>query len=120
MSYMIVHKERNKLQVDGWTYGDWRQYVAFFPNDTARCVKIAEMPAILAMIGFVLLTLPAMAAFMAFNGVPVNWPNVIKTTAVGLVLPLPWAVTWFTKWRLVVPVSKVMKADENGCYDRSF
>lgn len=113
---MIVR--RSDLKVDGWTYGDWRQYVAFLPDGSAICCRIAGWPSGLAMVGFVALSLPLMGLFFAFNGVPVNWSRIIATALIGLLALVPWAVTWFTRWRFVVPVSGKMWPDEQGSYWR--
>lgn len=118
MSYLLVHKDRNKLQADGWTYGDWRQYVAFFPDNSARCCRASTLPMSLAMFGLAFAALPVMAVFMAYQGVPVAWPNVICTALAGLAMLVPEVVTWLTPWRLMVPVSKKMMPNEDGHYLR--
>lgn len=124
MNYVIVHKERNKLQVDGFTYGDWRQYVAFFPDNSARCCRVSSLPATIAMVGmlFFLMAVCGVLVALGAEGTLANiiWPRVLWTAAIGLMLWIPWAITWFTPWRLMVTVSERMMPDERGVYTRSF
>jgi hypothetical protein len=114
------HQAPSALKYDNWSYGDWRQYVAFLDDGSAICCRIASLPTILAMFGFALLALPAMAMFMAYNGVDVIWPRVFETAFVGFVLLAPFFITWLTPWRLIVPLGKKMLPDENGSYWRHF
>lgn len=116
----IIHRNRAKLQKDNWTGGDWTQYVAFLDDGSAICCRMSGIPVTLAMIGFVLLSLPVMAAFMAYNGVDVIWPRIFETAFVGFALMGPWLVTWFTPWRMIVLLSEKMWPDKDGSYWRAF
>lgn len=110
---------RSSLQVDGFTYGDWRQYVAFLDDGTAICCRISTLPATLAIVGFALLTMAACGVLMLASGIPVYSWRVAGCAFLGFALAGPWAVTWFTDWRLVVPVSEPMQRREDGSYWRN-
>lgn len=120
MSYLLINRNKVKLQTDGFTYGEWRQYVAFLPDKTAVCCRYALLPTYLMVIGVVLLSLPLMAAYLAWNGVSVDWPRTIGIAGIGLALLAPWTIMWLTPWRLLVAVSEPMTADERGVYTRHF
>lgn len=117
---MIIHRERAKLQRDSWTHGDWRQYVAFLDDGSAICCRISGLPATLAVAGFIILALAGMGFLTAGMGVPVYWWRIYAFAFVGFALLGPWLITWFTPWRMIVPVSEKMVADENGSYWRHF
>jgi hypothetical protein len=114
-SYLIIRREA--LKVDGWTYGDWRQYVAFLDNGDACCVRISALPFVLAMVGFVALCLPAMALFFWWQGVDVAWTRVGVLAFIGFCLLGPEAVLAFTTWRLCVIVGTATKRSD-GSWER--
>lgn len=116
--YLIV--KRGQLKVDGWTGGDWRQYVAFLDDKSAYCVRHSGLTGTVFFIGIALLLMAGMGVFIAWNGqVEVYWERVIGIAVIGAVLLLPALITWLTPWRLVVKVSDKMLPDENGSYWRN-
>lgn len=42
---------KRDLNLDGWTYGEWTQYVAFLGDDSAQCCRRAQLPTLLSMLG---------------------------------------------------------------------
>jgi hypothetical protein len=119
--FLIIHRDRAKLQMDGKTYGDWRQYVAFLDDGSAVCCRISGVPATLAMIGFILLFIAAMCVLMAVaTPLPPIWGRLFVLTFIGFAMLGPWLVTWFTPWRIVIPVSGRMNPDSDGSYWRDF
>lgn len=119
--FLIIHRDRAKLQRDSWTYGDWRQYVVFLDDGSAVSCRISGVPATLAMIGFIVLAIVAMLVWvMVATPLPVIWGRLFFLTSIGFALLGPWLVTWFTPWRIVIPVSEPMKPDSDGSYWRHF
>lgn len=105
------------LKVDGWTYGDWRQYVAFLDNDEAVCVRHSDLTLFLAMIGLVLLALAGFCVWVwASMDMPLLWGRLAALTLIGFVLIGPERVRWLTPWRLVVVVGLTKKKEGDGWY----
>lgn len=110
-SYLIIR--RGALCEDSWTYGDWRQYIAFRDNGDACCVRMSVLPSILAMLGASLLAVVAVAA----QGVLVRWPVMAFYAFLGFALCGPALVQLLTDWRLVVVVLTCTRKGE-GRWER--
>lgn len=108
--YLII--KRKALFEDGWTYGDWRQYVAWRDDGTASCVRMSRLPGYLSLLGVCLLSLAATVVFADWSTgglLPLAWGRLFWLTFAGFAaLGL---AGWFTvtPWRLTVIVGKVRK-----------
>lgn len=118
MRYMFV--KRDQMKVDGFTYGEWRQYVAFLDDAerSAYCVRFSGLPPIMGVIGFTLSMVPLMAAYLAFEGVEVNWPYAFTMLGISSILMIPLLLRLVTSYRLVVKVSGKMLPKDDGSYER--
>lgn len=104
------------LQEDSWTYGDWKQYVAFINDHTAVCCRASLAPTIWGSIGFSIL----LAILLIVINMPhsmIDWVNLAIITFVGFALLGPAFIELVTPWRWMVPVDRPFKGS-NGTFDR--
>ena len=116
--YLIIR--RQALSQDSWTYGDWRQYVAFLDNDEAVCCRGSSLPFNLLLTGIVLIALAGMGTWVALAApaVPVYWWRIFAVAATGFAMTGVQFVVWFTDWRLMVMVSQKMPRKDDGTWER--
>jgi hypothetical protein len=119
MSLLLI--KRDSLSEDSWTYGDWRQYVAFLPGDRAVCCRVSGIPASLGVMGLIIAAIACMSVLSAvMMGIPLYWDRVTITGMIGILFMVPMLVTIFTPWRLVKTVSKIMHRNANGGFLRDY
>ena len=114
---LFVHREH--LHEDGWTYGDWRQYVAFRANGSAVICRLSELPSYLGMLGFGLLLVVAMIVLVP-HPEHVRWGRLFVFAFVGFLLLAPGLLNWLSPYRLVVALSAPTWPDANGLHWRRF
>lgn len=87
-NYFIIRKQA--LREDGWTYGDWRQYVANRDDGSVQCCKHSQLPLLPLIIGICLLEMVALAVFMTpviqSHPAPLNLGYVYTLSVVGFTL----------------------------------
>lgn len=106
---------KRDLFLDGWTYGDWQQFIVMLPGDMAQCCKRAWTPTVLSAIGLLLLT------------------TLILAMLVGDLNTIGWAALWFagmlqapvvveilTGSIFVVPLGPEMHRSPDGSFYRIF
>lgn len=103
---------RDQLKEDGWTYGDWRQYVAWHDDDSPSIVRLSSAPIRFAIVGFVAIA-TALPAIMVGLERPeaVDLTRTMALAVLGLMLLCPLLVQIMTPWRLVVVVGGVRRKD---------
>lgn len=80
MWYPFLIVRRDQFHEDGWTYGDWRQYIVEFPDGRTRCARLAGGHYILALIAFMFGA--SFALMMAtFPPEQIAWERAIPVTA---------------------------------------
>lgn len=110
--------KRAALFEDGWTYGDWRQYVAWKDKDTAACVRMSRLPFILGLVGTCLVLVVTMAVMsVAPVWSLIAWPRTLVMLFVGFAFIGVGLLFSVTKWRLVVVVGEVRK-QADGSFHR--
>lgn len=116
MKQRLIVRE-SALQKDGWTYGDWRQYVHFRPNGRAVLVRVSGWPAGLFLFGLLLLLALAVPVSLAVWSGGVLWERVFWFAFAGFAMIGPQIVQWATGWRLVVVVGTATRKPD-GTYWR--
>ena len=93
---------------DGWTYGDWRQYIARRPDGALQPCRVSGLPVFLMLLGgFAMFPLMA-TIFAVLSGVPTDdfvWFRIGVATGVGVTLMLPSIILSMTRWRLMTAVA---------------
>lgn len=81
---------------DGWTYGDWRQYIARRPDGALQCCRVSGVPFFVAVLGLVLVALAMTGGFVGLQDPDaVHWPRIIAMGALGtLALTVPLLMHW--------------------------
>ena len=118
MKYLII--KRDALKRDGWTYGDWAQYVAFRDDGTAACVRMSQLPAIFGMLGLALVaTMTWLCLDPSIPPGAIIWPRAYAMLAVGFAMVGFSLLFTVTRWKLVKVVGKVTRRLD-GSYWRDF
>lgn len=86
MTYPFFIAQRKDFWEDGWTYGDWRQYTYKRPDGQTQCVRISGIPATVMIVGFILLAICAMGAYIGYS-LPqaVAWGRIIGCGVIGTI-----------------------------------
>lgn len=109
------------LQEDGWTYGEWRQFVAYLDNGQAVCCRHARWPFYAFLSGLLLLATIAVATWANHTqGVPLYWGRVYWAAVLAFALTGPQLLFSLTGWRCVARVGPYMDREPDGTYRRNF
>lgn len=90
---------------DGWTYGDWRQYVARRPDGALQPCRVSGLPFFMAIIGLFCLFPAICGAIFELQGVDVYWGRVLWASVAGFLLTIPALILWFGPWTLMTAVA---------------
>ncbi len=102
----ITHADSYNL--DSWTYGDWRQYVATRSDGSLQPCRISGLPAVSMMLGCVLMMPIIFALIFYFQGVDpekLAWGRATGAAIIGFVMTIPWIICWTTPWEVMTAVA---------------
>lgn len=94
--------------LDGFTYGDWRQYVARRPDGSLQPCRVSDLPFFLGMMGFFALFPAIFAVIFLWQGLDpakIAWERAAVSAVVGIVMMIPLAICWTTPWELMTAVA---------------
>lgn len=116
--YLII--KRRALFADGWTYGDWRQYVAWRDDGSACLVRMSNLPLFASLVGVFFLLAAGCGTWLKVEAPDaiVGWGKLFGYACLGFALVAPLLITWLTQWRLCVIVGRAVRRAD-GSYWRA-
>lgn len=90
---------------DGWTYGDWTQFVARRPDGSVQPCRVSGLPFFMTIIGVFALFPAICGVIFELQGLDIYWGRVVWTTTAGFGLLLPALLLWLGPWTLMTAVA---------------
>lgn len=97
---------KSDMWLDGWTYGDWRQYISRRADGALQPCRISNIPAFLMLLGVFCLFPVITALIMVLAGAAgdIYWERLIVVTTVGMLMLGTGGFLSTGPWRLVTAV----------------
>jgi len=106
MKFFLCHK--NDMWLDTWTYGDWRQYICWRPNQQTQCARIAILPYMLSMMAVFFLIC---SIFLMIFSPPelIAWKQTVLFVVINLIIAASTFIVNFLGWNIMMAVGPLQQ-----------